>query len=447
MADNVTADPGTGGATFATDDIAGVHYPRSKVVWGVDGVATDVSAADPLPVTAASLPLPSGAATAANQTTGNTSLATLAGAVAGTEMQVDVLTMPTVTVTGSVDATNAAFDVVGGGLEATALRVTLASDSTGVLSVDDNGGSLTVDGTVAATQSGTWVLGANSGVDVGDVTINNASGASAVNIQDGGNSITVDGTVGVSGTVAVTDNAGSLTVDAPVATPVFVRLSDGAAAITTLPVSLASLPALAAGTNNIGDVDILSIAAGDNNIGNVDIVTMPNVTLAAGTNTNEVVGDVADGATAAGNPLGIGLIARTANRTAVTDGQAVRAAGDDIGRTVVCVGQVRDLVNHQHTQIASSAAETTIVTAAGAGVFADLTQLVITNQTATAVTVTIKDATAGTTRLIVALAASGGAVIPFHRPVKQATANNNWTATLSSAAVTVNIFAQFEANV
>lgn len=37
-------------------------------------------------------------------------------------------------------------------------------------------------------------LGANSGVDIGDVTINNASGASAVNIQDGGNSITVDAT-------------------------------------------------------------------------------------------------------------------------------------------------------------------------------------------------------------------------------------------------------------
>lgn len=33
---------------------------------------------------------------------------------------------------------------------------------------------------------------ANSGVDIGDVTINNASGGSAVNIQDGGNSITID---------------------------------------------------------------------------------------------------------------------------------------------------------------------------------------------------------------------------------------------------------------
>lgn len=39
------------------------------------------------------------------------------------------------------------------------------------------------------------VSAANSGVDIGDVTVNNASGAAAVNIQDGGNTITVDGTV------------------------------------------------------------------------------------------------------------------------------------------------------------------------------------------------------------------------------------------------------------
>jgi len=59
----------------------------------------------------------------------------------------------------------------------------------------------------------------------------------------------------------ITDNAGSLTVDAPVGTPVFVRLSDGTAAIATLPVSLATLPALAAGTANIGDVDVLTLPA------------------------------------------------------------------------------------------------------------------------------------------------------------------------------------------
>jgi hypothetical protein len=87
-----------------------------------------------------------------------------------------------------------------------------------------------------------------------------------------------------------------------------------------------TLPALPAGTNNIGDVDIASIAAGDNNIGNVDIVTMPNVTLAAGTNTNEVVGDAAHDAAAAGNPLLMGGVASAAAPADVSaDGDAVRA--------------------------------------------------------------------------------------------------------------------------
>ena len=56
----------------------------------------------------------------------------------------------------SLTVDNAALSVVGGGTEATAQRVTIASDSTGVISVDDNSSSLTVDGTVAATQSGSW---------------------------------------------------------------------------------------------------------------------------------------------------------------------------------------------------------------------------------------------------------------------------------------------------
>lgn len=52
-------------------------------------------------------------------------------------------------------------------------------------------------------------------------------------------------------------------------------------------VDVLTLPAIPAGNNNIGDVDIASIAAGDNNIGNVDVVTLP--ALPAGTNN---IGDV-----------------------------------------------------------------------------------------------------------------------------------------------------------
>ena len=46
-------------------------------------------------------------------------------------------------------------------------------------------------------------------------------------------------------------------------------------------VAVTSLPALPAGTNNIGDVDVASIAAGDNNIGNVDVVTLPALVAGA----------------------------------------------------------------------------------------------------------------------------------------------------------------------
>jgi hypothetical protein len=55
--------------------------------------------------------------------------------------------------------------VVGGGVEATALRVTIASDSTGLLSVDDNGGTLTVDNPTHDD------LNANVTLQVGDVDV------------------------------------------------------------------------------------------------------------------------------------------------------------------------------------------------------------------------------------------------------------------------------------
>lgn len=58
MADNITAlgNVGTGTDVLATDEIGGVHFPRSKLVIGADGVnGGDVSPANPLPVTATDL--------------------------------------------------------------------------------------------------------------------------------------------------------------------------------------------------------------------------------------------------------------------------------------------------------------------------------------------------------------------------------------------------------
>lgn len=52
MADNFTANAGSGGSTFASDDIGGTQYPRVKITQGGDGSSDgDVSKTNPLPVT------------------------------------------------------------------------------------------------------------------------------------------------------------------------------------------------------------------------------------------------------------------------------------------------------------------------------------------------------------------------------------------------------------
>ena len=70
MADNTTLNAMTGGDTVRTEDISGVKFQVVKIGLGASGVNDGpVSSANPLPVSAASLPLPSGAATSAKQDT------------------------------------------------------------------------------------------------------------------------------------------------------------------------------------------------------------------------------------------------------------------------------------------------------------------------------------------------------------------------------------------
>jgi hypothetical protein len=95
---------------------------------------------------------------------------------------------------------------------------TLKVDSVGRLWVNVNN-TVAISAAALPLPAGaaTAALQTQPGVDIGDVTINNTSGAGAVNIQDGGNSITVDGSVSITGSVAVT---GPLTDAQLRATPV-----------------------------------------------------------------------------------------------------------------------------------------------------------------------------------------------------------------------------------
>lgn len=174
----------------------------------------------------------------------STKIDTLAGAVSGTEFQVDVLTMPTVTVTDGAGALNVIVD--SSALPSGASTLAEQQTQTTALQLIDN--SIYSDGSGTVT-AGVAVLG-----------------------QDGTNPQALK-----------TDATGELQIDVVGALPAGTNnIGD---------VDVLSLPALAAGTNNIGDVDILSIAAGDNNIGNVDIVTMPTVTVTDGAGALNVIVD------------------------------------------------------------------------------------------------------------------------------------------------------------
>lgn len=238
MANNVTFSAGTAdGAVFATDDIAGVHYPYGKVGIGADDTFTIL--------------------------TGNT------GTVGAGTLRVTLATdvaLPAGTNAIGKLAANSGVDIgdvtlngpLGGGAEAGAVLVTVANDSTGVLSVDDNGASLTVD---------------NAGLTELAAAIN-ASSQMDVNIAASNATVTVSGTVDL----GATDNA---VLDAIAAS--LALLDNSIASGNELQVDVVA--ALPAGDNNIGNVDLASaIPAGTNNIGDVDVLT-----IAAGTN---LIGDV-----------------------------------------------------------------------------------------------------------------------------------------------------------
>ena len=161
--------------------------------------------------------------------------------------------------------------------DVTALNVTgkgeLYVKQTDAVPVTDNGGSLTVDGTVnvgnfpatqpvsiAATVTtdvsdrDARLLGRAKILDSAGTVIDpalkgqlpaalvsgrldvNIGASIAIPVTDNAGSLTVDGTVTVQdggNVISVDDAAGSLTVDAPVGTPVAARLSDGTAFLTT----------------------------------------------------------------------------------------------------------------------------------------------------------------------------------------------------------------------
>lgn len=173
-------------------------------------------------------------------------------------------------------------------------------------------------------------------------------------------------------------------------------------------VDVLTLPALPAGTNNIGDVDVLSIAAGDNNIGNVDIVSGPT-----GASALQVQGAAAHDAAVAGGPVLGGAEARTTDGTAVASGDAVRLQADVFGKQVVHLGALPEL-HFDDTTNFTNATAADLIAAQGAGVKIVVTSVLVTNAHATVATkVEIR---AGTTVKILGYAAAAGGGFSYANP-------------------------------
>ncbi len=308
MADNVAITAGSG-TTIAADDIGGVLHQRVKLSQGADGVGVDVSAAAPLQVSIAN--------------TGTNA----------TPVVVDLGANNDVTVTGSVAVTGTFYQ---------------ATQPVSAASLP------------LPTGAATSALQTQPGVDIGDVTVNNASGASAVNIQDGGNSITVDGTFWqatqpVSGTV--TANAGT----------------------GTMAVSMA---------------------------------------------TNTPLGTVAHDSADSGAPIKTGGRAVSAEITPVTTGDRTDSIHDLAGKQVVMpYANNENFVSGAITTAMTATTSTSLVAAPAAGLRNYITTIIVSNSHATVGTdVIIQDGSGGTTLMTIpAAAVYGGAVINLPVPLRQPT--------------------------
>jgi hypothetical protein len=317
MADNTTLNAGAGGDVIATDDIAGVKHQLVKVEFGAADSATQVSATNPLPVqisdgtdvalvtaagaqvvdgsavtqpiSAVSLPLPTGAATSANQLP-NSHDVTVDNTVSS-PLPVRQSDGAAFFKLPQAHANNAAF----------------------------------VDATVAAGQFDDTAPGATTENNVGPLRMSSRRELYAQLRDAAGNERGANVTAG-----------NALVVDGSATTqPV-----SGTVNIGTFPDNEPFNLAQAAGNTLLTGNGVTGTGSPRVTIASDNTAFAVNATLQASTNTTEVVGDVAHSAGASGNPLPIAGIAQDTDDTAPpnrvdAENDATRLASDRDGALFV----------------------------------------------------------------------------------------------------------------
>jgi hypothetical protein len=319
---------GTADIKVAVDTIGGEHYQRVKIAMGVDGTFDkDVSATDPLPITAASGKIASGAVASGAIASG----AVASGAVASGA----VVDGAIVTLGAKADDKSTATDTTAISLMSVAKELSFVSQAintklaTGTVIGDVNLGATdnaVLDGLETHLHSidGKMV----TGTDIGDVTINNAAGAAGVNIQDGGNVITVDGAVtvditkiaGASVVVGAGTEATALRITIPTDCTGLLSVDDNGSSLTVDNADITSSKTALELLDNSVDGNYLNV---NQNIAGTDVaggngavsaqtqrVTIANdstgILATVGTVTTLTGGGVAHDADDSGNPVKIG---------------------------------------------------------------------------------------------------------------------------------------------
>lgn len=491
MADNVELPSGSGGATVKTDDDGTAHWQYVKLAHGADNTQTRVTSAAGLPVTP-----DSGGFTVALSATDNAVLDAIAAD--GDGIQTLLTTMDAVLDTIKVD-TEAIETAVEGTLTVDGSGVTqpVSGTVTANLSATDNGvldsidadtstiasDTTSIDGKLPSTLTGSGNLkvsveeGSSGGVThtddaaftVGSDDVVPVAGMfddTATDSVDEGDAgvlrmtadrrLKVDGsdsTQPVSGTVTANAGSGTFTVDGsgvtqPVSGTVTANLSatDNAvldnidADLTTVIGHVDGLEGLLTTIDTVLDtikVDTEAIETAVEGTLTVDGsgVTQP-VSGTVAVSSADVVGNVAHGAADSGDPLKTGGKARTSEPTAVDASDRVDAQYDSAGVLISRHCLHEELVDGDAN--ATGTSNTSVIAAQGSGVRTYLTDIIVTNASATDSEVIVKDGT--TERLRIPAPANSGAIPVGIKSPLRGTANTAWQFASADSVTTMYVF-------
>lgn len=460
MADNVTLDPGSGGAVIATDDNGTAQVQWIKLQFGPDGTFTPVTASVGLPIGDAggSLTVDAPVATPVFVRLSDGSAAITTLPVSATQTGTWNITNVSGTVSLPTGASTAAKQPALGTAGSASTDVITVQGITSMTALKVDGSAVTqpVSGTIAfsnttiavtnagtfavqAAQSGTWATNSKTYSGDGLTQITQTAGALDVNIH--GASATINAAqsgvwniTNISGTVSLPTGASTLAEQQSQTTAL--QLLDDA--VGTVGAAIPTKGFVGVGTDGTNARVFKTDASGELQI---DVLTMPTVTvtgtvastqsgtwniatLTSITNTVNTGGDVANDSADSGNPVKVGYQARTSDPTAVANADRVNGYADALGKQVIQPYAPSSL-SWQYAAPAGgilNSVDVTAKAAAGAGIrnYVSALQVINSNNT-TGTEVIIKDGSTVIHRGW-AQANGGGYALSFARPL-QGTAN------------------------